>query len=438
MKRSVWTPAFAVICGFCALIAARHPARAQSASPGEMRLGAPSEADGVATLDELVDTALRQNPSISGARQAVEAKRAKVSPAETLPEPTLSFQSMGDFIPPSIQKGDPSSGRFYGVEQEIPYPGKLGLKGKIATAEAEAEDWNAEATRRQVVSDVKVAYYDLYLMYKSIDVVEKDRGLLLDFAKIAESKYRVGMGSQQDVLKAQVEVSKTLDRLTILEQRKAVSEAKMNSLLYRQSSQPLGRPADFQKAPLRYSLEQLEQLARDGSPKLKTQEKEIDRSQYAVELAKKEYYPDFALGFTYVERDPMKEMYGLMFKAKVPLYFWRNQREELRGSRLTLSSAQKMRDNVITTLSYEVKNEYIIASTSQRLVDLYGTTLLPQARLSVDSALASYQVGSIDFLSLLDSVVTLLDYEIKYYEALTDFQKALARLEPTVGVELTK
>jgi len=415
-----------------------------AADAGQAKIGSPvppegetrSSRSGGVTLDELIETALRQNPAIQGAKQAADARHARVSPAESLPDPTVSFQTMGDFL--TLQKADPSSGRTYTVEQEIPFPGKLGLKGKIATAEAEAEDWNHETARRQVVSDLKVAYYDLYLIYKSIESVEKSRSLLLDFTKIAESKYRVGTGTQQDVIKAQVELSKIVDRLTVLEQRRGISEARIRSLIYDQSGMPLGKPADFEKAALRYSQEELERMAMDNSPKLKVQEKEIDRSLYAVQLAKKEYYPDFAVSASYVERDAQKDMSGVMVKAKIPLYFWRNQRQELKGSELSLSGAQRVRDNVISSLSYEVKNGYILASGSQRLVELYGSTLLPQARLSVESALASYQVGSVDFLSLIDTVVTLLDYEIKHYEALTDFEKALAQLEPTVGIELTK
>lgn len=222
-------------------------------------------------MDELVETALRNNPAIQGAKETADTKHARVSAAETLPDPTLSFQTMGDFL--TLQKGDPSSGRTYTVEQEIPFPGKLGLKGKIATAEAEAEDWNHETTRRQVTADVKVAYYDLYLIVKSIDSAEETRSLLHDFSKIAESKYRVGAGTQQDVIKAQLEVSKISDRLTVLEQRRGISEARIRNLTFDRTDGPLGKPADFPKAHLHYSQDQLERLAMENSPKLKTQEK---------------------------------------------------------------------------------------------------------------------------------------------------------------------
>jgi len=176
------------------------------------------------TLDELVQEALEHNPAIQAARRAVDAKRAMILPAQTLPEPTIGFQTMGNLIPPTLQSGDPSSARTVSIEQEIPFPGKLGLKGKMATMEAEAELWNYEQTRRQVIADLKLAYYDLFLIHKSIEIVQKDKDLLQKFTQIAEAKYRVGQGIQQDVLKAQVEISKLIDRLTVLEQRRDIAE----------------------------------------------------------------------------------------------------------------------------------------------------------------------------------------------------------------------
>jgi outer membrane protein TolC len=389
------------------------------------------------TLDELVQEALERNPAIQAARRGVDAKRAMILPAQTLPEPTISFQTMGNLIPPTLQRGDPSSARTVGIEQEIPFPGKLALKGKIAKMEADAEWWNYEQTRRQVIADLKLAYYDLYLIHKSIEIVQKDKDLLQKFVQIAEAKYRVGQGLQQDVLKAQVEVSKLIDRLTVLEQRRGIAEALINSLLFRPPETPLGKPAPVQKAELRYSIEQLHQIAQANFPMLKIQEREIDRSQYAVELARKEFYPDFSVGFTYFNRT-VPEMYSLMFRAKIPLYFWRKQRPELESAASSLASVQKQRENTSALLYFKLKDGYLVATTSERLIELYGKGVIPQATLSLESAVAGYQVGKVDFLTLIDNLVTLLEYELKYYEVLVDYQKALAQLEPFVGVELTQ
>jgi len=388
-------------------------------------------------LEELIQEALERNPAIQAARRAVDAKRAMIVPATTLPEPTISFQTMGEFIPPILQRGDPSSARTISIEQELPFPGKRALKGKMAKMEADAEWWNYEQTRRQVIADLKLAYYDLYLIHKSIEIVQKDKDLLQKFVQIAEAKYRVGQGIQQDVLKAQVEVSKLVDQLTVLEQRRGIAEALINSLLFRPPERPVGKPAPVQKAELRYSLDQLYQIAQSNFPMLKMKEREIDRHQYAVQLARKEFYPDFSVGFTYFNRT-VPEMYGLMFKAKVPLYFWRKQRPELESAASSLASAQKQRESVLSLLYFKLKDSYLVATTSERLIELYGTGVIPQATLSLESAVAGYQVGKVDFLTLIDNLVTLLDYELKYYEVLIDYQKALAQLEPFVGVELTR
>lgn len=395
------------------------------------------ESQGV-TVEDLVKTALEQNPSIKAAQQTVEARKARVIAEKTLPDPMFTFQTMGDPFPFKLQEGDPSSGRFYTLEQEIPFPGKLGLKGKIAEAEADVQFWNYEQTRRQIASDVKRAFYDHFLIHKSIEIIEENSGVLANFAQVAESKYRVGQGTQQDVLKAQVEISKLIDRREVLDQKRRVSEALLNSLLYRSPDTPMGKPAAFEKARLRYTLEELYGLALRDAPALRMQEQEVERSQRAVDLAKRNYYPDFSVGFTVVDRKEMPEMYGLMAKASIPLYFWRKQRPELNAAKLDLSSAQKQKESVTSTLHYNIRDAYTVATTSERLADLYKTTVVPQASLSLESSFASYQVGAVDFLTLLDSVITLLDYQLKYYESLTEFQKALAQLEPLVGVELTK
>ncbi len=390
------------------------------------------------TLEELIKAAAENNPEIKSSAQAAAASKARIPAAGTLPDPTVKFETMGNLIPPTLMKGDPSSARTYGIEQEIPFPGKLGLRQNIASVEAESQRQNLELVNFKVMSELKQAFFDLYLINKTIDVLLKDKELLDNFENIAESRYKVGQTSQQDVLKAQVEISKVLDRLLSQGEKKRIAEAKINSLLYRPAETPVGRPAEFKKAELAYSLEDLTQLAQSNSPALKMSESEVSRKGQEVELARKEFYPDFAAGFTYFEREDNPGMYGLMVSAKLPLYFWKKQQPELDAARLNLSSATNTRENTLSTLRYQVREAYTTAATSEKLANLYVSAIVPQSNLALNSAVANYQVGKIDFLQLIDASVTLLEYQLKYYEAMAQFHKALARLEPLVGVELVK
>ncbi|MCE5334947.1 MAG: TolC family protein [Desulfobacteraceae bacterium] len=388
------------------------------------------------TLEELLKAAA-QNPAVKSAHYAAAASRAVIPAASALPSPTLTFEQMGKLIPPSLMEGDPSSARTYGVEQEFPFPGKRGLKGNIASTEAESQKFNEQLAHLQVGSEIKQAFYELYFIRKSLDILLKNRDLLQNFIQIAESRYQVGKTIQQDVLKAQIELSKILDKLLVQGQKKRIAEAKINNLLHRPPETPVGKPAEYTRVELKYSLEELMALAQSSSPALKAQDSEIAKRKYGVELAKKEYFPDFALGFTYYERDQNPEMYRLMVSAKVPIYFWTKQRPELEAARLNLSSAQFMRDSTSSTVRFQVKEAYTTATTAERLAKLYSSAIVPQANLALSSAIANYQVGKIDFLQLIDASMALLEYELKYYESITEYHKAIAQLEPLVAVDLS-
>jgi outer membrane protein, heavy metal efflux system len=392
----------------------------------------------IVTLDELIQAANENNPTIKAAQQTASAKKSLILPARTLPDPTLTLWHLGDLTPLRLQVGDPSSARTYGIEQDIPFPGKLGLRGKVASMEAEAEEWNHALTHRQVIAELKQAYYDLCLIDKSKEILQKNKDLLGSFEKIAEVRYQVGQGNQQDVLKAQVEIAKLIDRSALLDQRGWIAEAQINNLIFRPPETPIGKPAEYKKAELTYSLEELTELARANSPALKIQEREIDRKQYSLDLAKKEYFPDFTLGFTYLDREGNPTMYGLEAKAKLPLYFWRKQKPEVDAAKANLVGAQRMRESTASSVTFQIRQGYTLATTSDKLVRLYSGSIIPQATFALRSAIANYETGKVDFLSLIDSSTALIEYQLKYYESTTEFQKALAQMEPIVGVDLTR
>ncbi len=407
-------------------------------TPATARPQQPPQPAPPAKLADLVAEAERNHPAVQAAARLVDARRARIPQARALPDPQLSINYMGDFAPFKTQARDPSSYRQFGVMQEIPYPGKRDLRGKIAEKDVEAEKWNVEAARRRVRAGVEIAYYELAAVDQALDITQKNKDLLEKLARIAEERYKVGKGLQQDVLRAQIEVSRVLQRLTILRQRRRTLEAQLNSLLVRPPDSPMGPLAPLDKTVFAYSLEELLQKAVDNFPEIRRQEQLIEQNQLAINLAQKNYYPDFSVGWDYQNRPDFPEMFGLRFTVNLPVFYKSKQRQAVGEASASLAAARHEREAVRTALFFQVKEQYLMAKASEELLNLYSKAIVPQSTLALESGLAAYQVGTLDFLSLSSSFTNVLEYEINYYEELANYQKALARLEEITGIELTK
>jgi ATP-dependent Clp protease ATP-binding subunit ClpA len=213
-------------------------------------------------LDDVVREALARNPSVQAGVHAIAAQRAKVPQARSLPDPNVGIGWMGNIQPFSVQTGDPSSYRSLSAMQMLPFPGKRSLRGQMASKEADAGQWDLEAVRRRVTTDVKAAYYEYWYYDKAIQTTKRNKDLLTKLSQIAEARYRVGKGMQPDVLRSQVEISMLLQKLTTLEQQRATVQARLNSLLARDPEAPL--PPQQAVEPIRRAEQQaLERFARD-------------------------------------------------------------------------------------------------------------------------------------------------------------------------------
>jgi len=396
------------------------------------------DASEVVTLQDFLTEAERVHPSIRAEARMVEAKRAHVPQVKTLPDPTVSVGWMGNIWPFGVQHGDPSSYRGVSAMQEFPYPGELHLRGQIAGQDVKVEEWNLEAARRQVRAEVESTYYELWAADQAITNTQKNKELLQKLSQITEEKYRVGKGLQQDVLRAQLEVSGILQSLTMLTQRRLTLVAKLNSLLLRSPETPIGALAPVEKSPLAYSLDELIEKGVDNSPEIRRQQEVIEQSQYAVNLAQWDYLPDFRVGYDYWQRPGMPDMHGFNAGINVPIFYRSKQREEVKEARFMLEGAKQSREAIRATLQFQVQQEYLQAKTSDELLTLYTRALVPQSALTLESSLAAYQTGSLDFESLISNFTSVLQYEITYYEELANYQKALVNLEQITGVELAK
>jgi len=407
------------------------PATAQTATPQL------SSDQGVVTLDDLVREALEKNPGVQSALHAVEAQRHRVPQVKSLPDPTVGIGWAGNITPFSVQKGDPSSYRSVTATQQLLYPGKLKLRGEIASKEADAAYWEYEAARRRVTADVKSAYYDYWFYGKAIQTTQKNKDLLQKLAAIAEARYRVGKGIQQDVLKSQTEISLLLQRLTVLEQQRKTAQVRLDTLLARDPEAPLPPAANLQQSALSHSLEDLYKLARENDTGLQRERQIVERDQLAINLARKDYYPDLSVGYMYQQRPALPDMHGLTFTVNIPVFYKTKQREAVSQAAEERISAERSKENRQNELNFELKQQYLAAKASDELLRLYAQGVVPQASLALESSMSAYQVGNVDFLTVLGNFSTVLNYQIDYYRELANYQASLARMESLVGVDLT-
>lgn len=414
------------------------PVTLQAPATGATQTASPSPAplEGH-LLADFVREALEKNQAVQSALHSVEAQRQRVPQAKALPDPSLGVSWMGNIRPFSVQTGDPSSYRGVNAMQTLPYPGKLKLRGEIASKEADAGSSDVEAVRRRVTEDVKTAYFEYWFYDKALQTTLKDKDLLTKLSQIAEARYRVGKGIQQDVLRSQVEISLLLQRMTVLQQQRETSRARLNTLLARSPEAPLPPAENIERWPLNYSLEDLYRLARQNDPGLRREEQTIERNQLAVNLAQKDSYPDLSVGFMYQQRPMLPDMYGMTFAINIPVFYKSKQREEVRQATEERLSAESSRDNRQNELNFELKQQYLAAKASDELLRLFSQGVVPQSSLALESSMSDYQVGTVDFLSVLGNFSTVLNYEIDYYRELANYQSSLARMESMVGVDLT-
>jgi outer membrane protein TolC len=367
---------------------------------------------------------MENNPDIRAAQQRWEASKAVIPQVKTLPDPMLNLG----------YEHKEEREVTYGFSQEIPFPGKLRLRGEVASREAERIQQEYLAVPLRIIARLKEAFYDLAFVYTSIETVERNRRVLLDFAQTAEARYAVGRGVQQDIFRAQTEVSRLLGRLATLEQRKASLQAEINRLVNRTPSTPLGTPQRIQMQPLQRSLEDFNARLEHASPLLQAQNKSVERSEQSIALARREFLPDFSVSAGGVRMETMKKNgYQVMLGIKVPLYYATKQREAVREALASREAAVQDTLAVRQELLFRLQDNVAQAQRAEKLITLLTDAILPQARLTLEAAQAGYAVGKVDFLTLLSSLLTLQDNELELHGEITEHEKALARLEEVIG-----
>lgn len=387
-------------------------------------------------LDAVVTEALVRNPEIEAARQRWQAAKERAPQAGALDDPELKIEF---FNTPQDLDVTRTENTIFGLSQRFPYPGKLGLKESLAVKEAEVAAAQLKATELEVAAQVKTAYYGLFLAHKEIEVHHQQIDLLKEFFEIATARFKAGKVAQVDVLKAMVELSKLFNVLPVLEQQLESAKARLNVVLNRAPQSALAEPVEPPGPRERQTLEDLQQRAVQNRPELRALDLEITRSQTAIALAQKQYYPDFNVMLERFQNFGMRDGFGAMVTMSLPFSFWTKPKYDagVREATANQDSAKAAYQVLKNQVLFEVKDFLVKIEAAEKLLTLYKTTIIPQARQTLESARANYQTGKVEFLSLIDAERALKDFQLEYYRALSTFEQRMAELERAVGMDLS-
>jgi cobalt-zinc-cadmium efflux system outer membrane protein len=389
-----------------------------------------------------LERAQAKNPDLDVARSLAEAAEARVYPAGALPDPRFRYELS------NVPTGDldldstPLSGQQLGLSQRFPFPGFLGNERDAARSAADASQEDLSDQSRRISAAVERSWVELGFAQRALGVTNANIDLLRQLAKIAEAKYRVGEGLQQDVIRAQVALTELLDERLLREATIRSAEARLASLLDLSPETALPRTASLREsAPVPELTALLDQLE-STSPRLQALVERVDEAEHRKRAATLEGYPDFDLGLGYrirqrVMGDPVHGddflSAGVTIRLPVDRRKWRSQVAE-RDALLRRSKAEYRR--IRASLRDALRTRHADVDRADQAIALLEGGLVPQARLSLDSSRSGYEVNKVDFLSLIDSQVRLLNAQLRLERAIADRRAAFAALEASLGAPL--
>ena len=396
--------------------------------------------ESAAVLDDLIATALENNPDLKAAQLRFHVYENKIIPAGSLNDPSLSFAFSNYPVDSFAGNEFPMSGKILKLSQALPFPGKLAARQETAAQQARWYQGQYEDSKLQLARQVKDAYYSFYYFSKAVTITENNIRLLDDFTLLTEKNYEVGKSLQQDVLKAHMERSKLMDRLYSIKQQRDTAEEELNRLLNTPSHISFSDLPDFEITHVDTPLEKLQQSPETNRPIYAAYLALVKSYESRKKLARLEYKPDFKMGVSYNFResnfaDDGTDFAGIEFSINLPLF--RKKREAAvaeasAGTSMALEQYNDFRRRVL----FNINDAYNRLNRNRSQALLYKSGIIPQARQAFESALTNYQVGKVGFLVLLDSLKTVYDYELEYYRVLSEGERNLARLEAETGLNL--
>jgi len=416
----------------------------QEQTGGSVQVALPPQqhphSEAVAPLQDLLTEVEQNNPQIQAARQGWQSAKQIPSQVSTLPDPQFNLQQVSVGSPRPFA-GYTNSDFAYiglGVSQDFPYPGKLRLKGEIAKREADVVQQQYESVRRSILAEVKSAYFQLAYLSKTLGILESDGQLLQQVEKAADARYRSGMGTQQDLLQAQLQQTKLLREIAMHHLEVGKREAQLKQLLNRAQDSPDIEPTGLVETPLVQTYADLLAAAQVQNPELASAQKMIEKQSLQVNLARKDFYPDFNVQYMWQRTDPtqFRAYYMLSFGVRVPIYRGRKQRPELAQAEAEQSRARSELQAQSQQVASELRAQYVIAQQTSEVLKIHREGLAPQARAEFQAGLATYQSNKQDFQALLTAFLDVLHLDEEYWQNVAEYETAIARLEQITGLSL--
>ncbi|MFQ5739987.1 MAG: TolC family protein [Acidobacteriota bacterium] len=424
--------------GVVLLLAVSTPAVASQSSPrkeGEFYGTDPQ-------LREYVGQALQRNPSLQEALARYRAALQKVPQVTSLPDPMLRFtqfaRSLETRVGPQLNS--------YQVSQKLPWFGKLDLRGKVAFKEAAALQQSYRAREREIIAEVKRAFYELFYTDRALQISREEQSLLEHYEDLSQIRYATGQGLQQAVIKIQAEITQVINRLKILNQQRISVSAQLNTLMDRPPEAPLGAIQPQPLPQVSLNLKELYGIGERHRQELKAAMARVEKSEQSVELAKKNFWPDLTLSAGLVNvgarsdlaallmppLDDGKNAYNFSVGINIPIRR-KKYRAGVAEATETLIAGRREYLNVRNEMEFSIRDQVIRLETLREQIDLFDQALIPQAEETLRSTESAYQTGELGALDLLDSERVLLQVRLVRARYRSDYLRALADLERALG-----
>jgi outer membrane protein TolC len=400
-----------------------------------LALFAPTVAFAETTLapDQAVGIALADNPGLAEMRSRAEALAAVPAQAGAMPEPVLTLGAVNVPVDNFDLGLEPMTQLQLGISQALPFPGKLGLQQRAATLDAEAAVEEVNERRLMLARDVRMAWWNLYYLDRALETVGRNQALLRQLVGVAQARYEVGQGLQQDVLLAQVELSRLLDEEVRLKGARRTAQARLNALLGRPATTMVVLPPVAEALPAVGDAESLLARALESRPLLAALGHRADSATARLDRARRDYYPDFRLGVGYGWREDRTDFTSLQLSMNLPIFTGSRQDKAVAQRQNELYAQRDAQREAQVRIGEEIAAAIADFEQSRDRFSLLDRGIVPQARQTAAAMLAGYQVNKVDFLNLVRAQVGLHNHETQRWNSFSAAMQAAAKLRAAVG-----